>query len=81
MVTKDMVCIYVHMCINIHEILLIAVLMYVLIIVVPDYIQSVYGGVLRNPPEPGMWPPSPVLQAYVWWCDTVDPLLGHNPLW
>ena len=47
----------------------------------PDYIQSVYGAVLRDPPESGWWPPSQLLQIYVWWCNNVDPLLGHNPTW
>ena len=47
----------------------------------PDYIQSVYGAVLREPPVASWWPPAPLLQVYLWWCESVDPLLGHNPVW
>ncbi|XP_065893283.1 sigma intracellular receptor 2-like [Dysidea avara] len=48
-----------------------------------DYIQSMYGAVLREPPDMtvGLWPPSFFLEYFLWWCDTVDPLLGHNPVW
>ena len=49
--------------------------------IISDYIQSVYGAVLRESPEPGWWPPATLLQVYVWWCNNVDPLLGNNPLW
>ena len=56
-------------------------LIYDVNLIIADYIQSIYGAVLRDLPEPGWWPPSPLLHLFVWWCDSVDPLLGHNPIW
>ena len=47
-----------------------------------DLVQALYGSVLAMEDlDFGLWPPAPVLEAYAWWCETVDPLLAHNPLW
>lgn len=47
-----------------------------------DFVQSTYGAVLeRETLEYGSWPPRPVVDAYVWWCQNYDSLLGHNPVW
>jgi hypothetical protein len=47
-----------------------------------DYTQALYGSVLAEEDiEYGLWPPLPILKAYAWWCENVDPLLAHNPSW
>ncbi len=41
-----------------------------------------YGSVLAEEDiTAGVWPPAPVLKAYAWWCEHIDPLLAHNPSW
>ena len=49
-----------------------------------DFTQSTYGAILEvelDKVEFGLWPPESVVRLYAWWCEAVDPLLGHNPLW
>lgn len=47
-----------------------------------DLVQSTYGAVLEQEVlEYGVWPPRAVVDAYVWWCQNYDNLLGHNPIW
>ena len=49
---------------------------------VSDFTQSVYGSILAlEDIDEWVWPPSQLLQAYAWWCETYDPLLAHNPMW
>ena len=53
-----------------------------LVIPPSDFTQSVYGSILATEDiEYGYWPPAPVLDAYAWWCENVDVLLAHNPVW
>jgi len=47
-----------------------------------DWTQSIYGSILAMEDlEFGWWPPPLILQYYAWWCEKVDPLVGHNPMW
>ena len=47
-----------------------------------DLTQSIYGSILSlKDVEGGIWPPPQVVKAYKWWCETYDPLVGHNPMW
>lgn len=47
-----------------------------------DWTQSVYGSILAMEDlEFGWWPPAFILHYYAWWCEAVDPLVGHNPMW
>ena len=50
-----------------------------LVIPPSDFTQSVYGSILAT--EDRYWPPAPVLDAHAWWCENVDVLLAHNPVW
>lgn len=55
---------------------------FLLIAITIDYTQTLYGSILAEEDlDFGIWPPAPILRAYAWWCETVDPLLAHNPLW
>ena len=47
-----------------------------------DFIQATYGSVLAEEDIVfGVWPPEVVVRWYAWFCENVDPLLGHNPVW
>ena len=47
-----------------------------------DFVQSVYGSFLATKNiQYGYWPPAAVVDAYAWWCENVDVLLAHNPIW
>ena len=47
-----------------------------------DYTQSVYGSILAlEDVDYGAWPPAFIVDMYAWWCENVDQLLGHNPMW
>ena len=41
---------------------------------VSDFTQSVYGSILAlKDIDEWVWPPSQMLQAYAWWCETYGP--------
>ncbi len=79
-------CVYtvcVTLCVY-YLLLCVCVTLWVYYFVCVDYTQAVYGSVLAEEDidvGTGVWPPTPVLKAYAWWCEHVDPLLAHNPLW